>query len=213
MKKLCRVLLIVICLLSFTGCKKESFSYFKNKIGSIDGYKYYTLTEVVYRENLVLYENKNTVYLNNQLLKIVSNNKFVNDLSSDELYTYSNSEHYIDGNDLYYYENDEWKVKEIESSESDLGINIEKNMFSKYSIYTKHGRDFFKGVFKDDVVDGFLGFDVDGVKDLTLFIEINKRGYVVEVSLSYVSVNGNNVSVSLKPNYSYVSSFELPIVE
>jgi len=213
MKKIFSLMLMVVSLFTLSGCNKVNFSYFEEKVNSIDGYKYYTISETIYVENLLLYESKKNVYLYNNLIKVTLDSININDLDSEDLYSENSSEYYVDRNNLYYFENNEWKVKENTSESSILGLDINKEMFESYRIYKEDGRDVFSGKLKNSSINDFFDFEITGVYDLILEIVLNGGGNVVLVSLSYVSSNGNDVVISLKPNYSYVMEFELPIVE
>lgn len=213
MKRLFSVVLMFVSLICLSACNKLNFSHFKDGVNNINGYKYYVVEKVIFRDDLILYQENKSVYLNNENLKIVLDSKSINDLDDDELYSNSSSEYYVSENKLYYKENDLWKVKENSSEHLNLGFEIKETMFENYSIYKNDGRDCFKGNFKDSVLGEFLGIDTSEINDAYLFIELNSKGSVISVSFNYVSDNGNNVRISLKPNYSYVLNFEVPIVE
>lgn len=213
MKKLMSLILLMVSLFSVSACsceKKVSFSYFQEKVNSIEGYGYYTIKQSIYNEQLLLYENEKNVYIDEDISKVVINSKQINDIDSEDLYSYENEEYYLNENTLYYFEDDSWKSKEFENSESGLGIAIEKNMFSSYKTKNVSGRKTFKGEIKNESISEFLGFEIDEVSDMVLSISVNKNGYVTSVCLDYLTNTGNEVKISLTPNYSYEFDLTLP---
>ncbi len=209
MKKVMGIFLMIISAFLISGCGNDFF-YFKEKAANIDGYKYYTITQKVSNDKLVLYEKNISVYFNENLIKVITNIKEINGYDSDKLYDTSSNEFYVDGDTLYYLDNNEWKTK-TNDFDSKVEVNIEKNYFESYSIVKKDGKKIFKGLLKKESLKDFLGYDLDGEQNITFNIETNQNKILTYMGLTYVSSNGNDVAITFKPNYSYVLDFNLPV--
>lgn len=209
MKKVMSIFLMIISAFLISGCGND-FSYFKEKAANIDGYKYYTITQKVSNNKLVLYEKNISVYFNENLIKVITNIKEINGYDSDKLYDTSSNEFYVDGDTLYYLDNNEWKTK-TNDFDSKVEVNIEKNYFESYSIVKKDGKKIFKGLLKKESLKDFLGYDLEDEQNITFNIETNQNKILTYMGLTYVSSNGNDVAITFKPNYSYVLDFNLPV--
>lgn len=217
MKKILYVCLIAFCVLSMSGCKcnndnEVNFTYFKDKISSIDGYKYYVLSQKIYSGSLLTYEKEKKVYLNNEKYRIEIIENEINDLESEDMYSKNIEEYYQYGTDFYYKENNEWKIKQNEKM-TGLGYSISKKMFSKYVIEEKNNIRYFNGDLKDEELSSFLGFELSGVSEVKLNIEVSGTNKLKFVSLEYKEENGNKVVVSISVGYTQIIKFDLPIVE
>lgn len=211
MKKIVKFIMMFISLFALFGCN-DHFLYYKNKAMNIENYKYYTLTQTISNDKLLLYEKKIKVYLNNDSQKIEIAEKEINGYEDKQMYSTKEEEYYIDGTTLYFKDNDLWKVKNIEVHNY-VGLKLKKEYFKSYEIVEKEGKNVFKGKIKKDKINEFMSFDIKDAKDVCAYIEINEKGIVLLIEISYTSSANNNVTISLKPNYSYVLDFHLPVIE
>ena len=211
MKKIVSIFLFLVSIFLTTGCGND-FSYFQSKVNSIDGYKYYTISQKVSNNKLILYEKNINVYFNNDMIKVITNIKEINSYEDDKLYNTSSNEFYVSDNILYYKEDGVWKTKNSDF-DSSISVDIQKNYFKSYSSSKKDGKKVFKGILKDEILKDFLGYEINDAKNVTLNIETNSKKVLTFISLNYVSSNGNDVVISFKPNYSYVLDFNLPVNE
>ena len=215
MKKVLNLLVLLISIICFSGCScnKLNFTFFKDKVNDIEGYRYYVVTQEIYNENLLLYKEEKNVYLNEEKYRIVVNTESIADLDSENLYDEKEEVYYQNGNDFYYQENDKWKIKQKENSSANIGVSISEDIFKNYSIKEEGGNKFLEGPLKDDALDNFFGFDVEGVSEVKLSIEISNTDKVKNIALEYKAENGNKVIVSIKVGYTQVIKFSLPTVE
>jgi len=214
-KKILSIFLLFVSLICVNGCKCNSdvdFAFFKEKTNSIDGYKYYIVSQSIYNEELLLYKSDKNVYLDGEKEKILLTIKEINGLENEELYTLSEEEYYRFDEDFYYKENNEWKIEKREVNEG-LGISISRGLFEKYKITVKKGNKFFAGEIKQEALKEFLGFEIEDASNVILNIEINSSNKVKNISLEYKTSNNNNVTISIKVGYSQVIKFKLPTVE
>lgn len=215
MKKVLNLLVLLISIICFSGCccNKLNFTFFKDKVNDIEGYRYYVVTQEIYNENLLLYKEEKNVYLNEEKYRIVVNTESIADLDSENLYDEKEEVYYQNGNDFYYQENGKWKIKQKENSSANIGVSISEDIFKNYSIKEEGGNKFLEGPLKDDALDNFFGFDVEGVSEVKLSIEISNTDKVKNIALEYKAENGNKVIVSIKVGYTQVIKFSLPTVE
>ncbi len=215
MKKVLNLLVLLISIICFSGCScnKLNFTFFKDKVNDIEGYRYYVVTQEIYNENLLLYKEEKNVYLNEEKYRIVVNTESIADLDSENLYDEKEEVYYQNGNDFYYQENGKWKIKQKENSSANIGVSISEDIFKNYSIKEEGGNKFLEGPLKDDALDNFFGFDVEGVSEVKLSIEISNTDKVKNIALEYKAENGNKVIVSIKVGYTQVIKFSLPTVE
>ena len=215
MKKVLNLLVLLISIICFSGCScnKLNFTFFKDKVNDIEGYRYYVVTQEIYNENLLLYKEEKNVYLNEEKYRIVVNTESIADLDSENLYDEKEEVYYQNGNDFYYQENGKWKIKQKENSSANIGVSISEDIFKNYSIIEEGGNKFLEGPLKDDALDNFFGFDVEGVSEVKLSIEISNTDKVKNIALEYKAENGNKVIVSIKVGYTQVIKFSLPTVE
>lgn len=211
MKKVLSLLLMVVCLFATSGCK-EKFSFFQNKASNITEYKYYTISQKVSKENLIIYEKNTDVYFKDNLRKVEITEKNINGYDTSELYSINKEEYYLDGNTLYYKDAEAWQKKEIKYND-ELKFDLKKEYFSSYKISEKDGKDIFNGTIDNTKISEFMGVDLTNAKDINVLIEVNSKGKLLLIQMKYVSTIDNNVEVSLKPNYSYSLDFNLPISE
>lgn len=214
MKRILKVLLLIVNLVCVSACgcgSKVDFAYFSKHVNSIENYRYYVISEEIYNNELLLYKNEKNVYLDGEKRRIVLKTSEINPIESDELYSEIQEEFYKKGTDLYYKDNGEWKIKQVEDSET-IGFELKKGLFSDYEIKTKN-KNVFVGELKENSITEFLGFSLVNVSNVTLNIEISKKDKVEKVSLEYVESNGNKVVISIKVGYEYLSRFELPTVK
>ena len=209
MKKLISIFLMVISVFLISGCEND-FSYFQEKANNVNEYKYYTISQKVSNDKLTLYEKNINVYFKEDLIKVITYIKEINSYDSDKLYNITSNEFYVEGDTLYYNENDEWKTK-TSDFDSNVSVNMDKSYFESYSITKKDGRKIFKGLLKKESMKDFLGYNLEGEQNITFNIETNRNNVLTYMSLNYVSSNGNYVSITFKPNYSYVLDFNLPV--
>ena len=217
MKKILCACLMVFCILGINGCKcnndnEVNFTYFKNKISNIEGYKYYVLSQEIYSGSLLTYKKEKKVYLNNEKYRIEIVENEINDLESEDIYSENVEEYYQDGTNFYYKENNEWKIKQNEKM-TGLGYSISEKMFTRYSIEEKNNIKYFNGDLKDEELSSFLGFDLSGVSEVKLKIEVSRTNKLKVVSLEYKEENGNKVVISISVGYTQVIKFDLPIIE
>ncbi len=66
---------------------------------------------------------------------------------------------------------------------------------------------------KDKELSSFFGFDLSGVSEVKLNIEVSGTNKLKTVSLEYKEENGNKVVVSISVGYTQVIKFDLPIIE
>lgn len=215
MKKVLNLLVLLISIICFSGCScnKLNFTFFKDKVNDIEGYRYYVVTQEIYNENLLLYKEEKNVYLSEEKYRIVVNTESIADLDSENLYDEKEEVYYQNGNDFYYQENGKWKIKQKENSSANIGVSISEDIFKNYSIKEEGGNKFLEGPLKDDALDNFFGFDVEGVSEVKLSIEISNTDKVKNIALEYKAENGNKVIVSIKVGYTQVIKFSLPTVE
>lgn len=211
MKKALNLLLMVVCLFAFCGCK-EKFSFFKEKASNITEYKYYTISQKVSKESLTVYEKTTNVYFKENMRKVEIVEKSINNYDSSDLYSINEKEYYIDGNTLYYENAGEWQKKEIEYTDG-LRFDIDKEHFSSYKISEKDGKEIFNGILDNTKISEFMHTDLTNAENINVLIEVNSKGKLLIIQMKYISAIGNNVEVSLKPNYSYFLDFNLPISE
>ena len=216
MKKILCVCLIAFSILGISGCKNNdndvNFTYFKDKISNIEGYKHYSVSQSVYSGSLLTYNKEKKVYLSNEKYRIEIVEKVINGLESENMYSENTEEYYQNGTDFYYMDNGEWKIKQNEKM-SGLGYSISKKMFAKYSIEEKNNVKYFSGDLKNEELSSFLGFDLQGVSEAKLKIEVSSTNKLKVVSLEYKEENGNIVLVSISVGYTQVIKFDLPIVK
>ena len=215
MKKVLNLLVLLISIICFNGCScnKLNFTFFKDKVKDIEGYRYYVVTQEIYNENLLLYKEEKNVYLSEEKYRIVVNTESIADLDSEILQDEKEEVYYQNGNDFYYQENGKWKIKQKENSSANIGVSISEDIFKNYSIKEEGGNKFLEGPLKDDALDNFFGFDVEGVSEVKLSIEISNTDKVKNIALEYKAENGNKVIVSIKVGYTQVIKFSLPTVE
>lgn len=215
MKKVLNLFVLLISIICFSGCScsKLNFSFFKDKVNNIQDYRYYIVSQEVYKEDLLLYKEDKNVYLNEEKYRIVINTKEIADIESEDLYNEVEEVFYQNGNDFYYQEDGKWKIRQKETSTENIGISIKEDMFETYNIKEEGGNKFLEGIIKNSALAGFLGFDINSDSNMRLTIEISNTDKVKNISLEYVAPNGNKVVASIKVGYTQVIKFSLPAVE
>lgn len=200
--------LIFICL---GGCsrKKDNFSFYKDKVSSIEDFKSYVITKQIYNDSLLLYENKKSTYIDNNKYLIEVKEKKLDNIDSDNLYLENTERFYREGEKFYYYEDNDWKVKEVEVNDS-IGINIEKQYFDSYETKEENNLYFFEGSLKKEAINDFFGTSLNDVDNMKFGVEINSNGKVKSLALGYIGKNGNSIKIVVDFEYSSSVKFTLP---
>lgn len=216
MKRIFSVIALVLSLVCINGCKcsnKANFAFFKNKVSNIENYRYYVIKQEIYKEDLLLYRENKSVYLNDDKYRIEIDVKEIEEIDSEDLYNERYEEYYQKGTDFYYKENNKWKITESENKFSNIGFLIEEDMMSAYQIKEEKGNKLLIGSLKEDKISSFFGFDIVGATDVTLNVEVDNSDRVTCLSISYTSKNDNKIKVSIDVGYDYVIQFNLPVVQ
>ena len=215
MKKVLNLLVLLISIICFSGCScnKLNFAFFKDKVNDIDGYRYYVITQEIYNEELLLHSNIKSIYVDGDKYRIEIDEKTINDIEDENMYTETETEYFQQGTTFYYKENGFWKTKNAEALETSSGYSVSEDIFSSYQIKEENGNKILSGSIKNDSVSTLFGFDVSDVNELKMTVTINSNNKVKDVVLEYKADNNNKVVVSIEVGYSQVIVFELPTVE
>ena len=215
MKKIIKCLMLFVTLL-FTGacsCDKPDFDLFKESLNKIEGYRYFAVSQEIYNEELLLHSNIKSIYVDGDKYRIEIDEKTINDIEDENMYTETETEYFQQGTTFYYKENGFWKTKNAEALETSSGYSVSEDIFSSYQIKEENGNKILSGSIKNDSVNTLFGFDVSDVNELKMTVTINSNNKVKDVVLEYKADNNNKVVVSIEVGYSQVIVFELPTVE
>lgn len=215
MKNLLNIVITLVCCICFSGCScnenNYGFNYFKKHVNVIDNYKYYIVRENIYNEELLLYKKEKHVYVDGEKYRILLNTKEIEDLDSEDLYSENEEEYYQKGTSFYYRENNEWKIREVEDNLA-IGLSINRDVFSSYKIIEEKGNKILNGKLKRGSIDAFFGFNLNNLDDVNISIVISSKDKLKNISIDYISSEGNNVNVCIDIGYSQIIKFELPVV-
>lgn len=206
MKKTVYILLTLVCLFSFIGCKKhrEGFDLVEYIVSMEENDEYTGYIQEIDSLNTeyfksMQYDRENEIY------KYVYETKTLNPFEAEEQYNIVREEEYYGNNRRYYLEDETWKSEEHNSSSGAMLYSFKREYFEddmKLPKLTEEAR--FEGKLLDDKVDDFFGKDVDA-KDVTVIVVFNALTQKLkEIRINYQTPSNETITIVLSINYEQV---------